>query len=118
MSNSPKSLGFRRATDWEVGGRAADSQARSASWAPASPTATTTAGRAGAPAGRAGVEAPRAARPVSPRSGEASAELAWYQAYLPRKSSEEPNGRLVPAPARQAYSHSASVGRRYPVRAR
>ena len=35
-----------------------------------------------------------------------------YQAYRGNHASEVPDGRNVEAPARQAYSHSASVGSR------
>ena len=40
------------------------------------------------------------------------------QAYRRINSSESPHDRLVTVPARQAYSHSVSAGRRYPVRER
>src|SRR5262245_58963037 len=38
-----------------------------------------------------------------------------HHAYSFRRPSEEPKNQVVLAPARQAHSHSASVGSRYPL---
>ena len=40
-------------------------------------------------------------------------ELATYQPYLPKRSAASPIDQPVTLPARQAYSHSASLGSRY-----
>src|SRR5215470_1185200 len=47
-----------------------------------------------------------------PTGGSSPLELALYQAYSLRSSTLSPKEYAAVEPARQAYSHSASVGRR------
>src|SRR5439155_25183106 len=51
-----------------------------------------------------------------PTGWERLAAFVVIQAYLVSRSSASPMHQRVTLPARQAYSHSASVGKRYPDR--